>query len=99
MSTTRPYTPTQVFFLGRLQRLIEAHEHLDAMALWQRDLLRRATLSTYIDCLALGLDLEAGGLLGQLRRRTDLGKGGATAARSDHDDHGADGASHAPATC
>lgn len=66
MSTPRPYTPTQVLFLSRLQRLVAGHQHMDAVNTWRQGLLRRATLSTYLDCLALGLDVECGLVLGQL---------------------------------
>lgn len=48
----------QRFFLFRLERLLHLSQDPTLVG-WQRDLVKRAIYSTYLDCLAVGMADEA----------------------------------------
>lgn len=52
----------QRFFVSRMERLLFVSQ--DPVDRWQRALLRRATYSTYLDCVETGVGDEARTLLG-----------------------------------
>lgn len=62
----RKLTPTQRFFLQRIERLIRLREEYQALLRpddWENRLLTKATYSTYCDCVQLGVGAEARALL------------------------------------
>jgi hypothetical protein len=68
-----PYSPTQAFFLYRMERLLRLADQYATLLKaeeWESVLLQKAIYSTYCDCLALGMGREARDLLA--RRRTRL---------------------------
>lgn len=65
------YQPLQVFFLYRLDRLLELLAHGHAEGDWMRSLLNRAIYSTFLDCIREGVGEEAREML----RRAGLQSG------------------------
>jgi len=66
-------SPTQLFFLARLGRLLRLREEYEALLRpedWESKLLPRAIYSTYCDCLQLGVGREARELLARKGART-----------------------------
>jgi hypothetical protein len=60
------------FFLGRLVRLVE--RQATATNLTERTVLGLAALSTFLDCLDLGLAEQANAIIEQVRDELDLGE-------------------------
>lgn len=61
-SKGRALTPTQRFFLTRIERLVGLREEYEALLRsedWESKLLTKATYSTYCDCVQLGVGAEA----------------------------------------
>lgn len=59
---TRLYTPLQMFFITRMERLLRLREEYEALLRphdWENKLLHRAIYSTYCDCLHHGVGREA----------------------------------------
>lgn len=65
------YQPLQVFFLYRLERMLELLNHGQADVDWMRSLLNRAIYSTLLDCIREGVGQEAREML----RRAGLQSG------------------------
>ena len=68
------HSPTQHFFLLRMERLLRLSEEYATRLrpdAWETKLLQKAIYSTYCDCLQLGVGREARDLLA--RRRARLG--------------------------
>jgi hypothetical protein len=69
----RSLTPTQRFFLLRMERLLRLREEYEALLGpddWESKLLVKATYSTYCDCLQLGVGPEARERLARKSTRT-----------------------------
>lgn len=65
---SRTYTPLQMFFLRRLERLVRLSHDLGTSLPsedWRVKLLRRSIYATYYECLELGIGEDARQILGQ----------------------------------
>ena len=74
MRGPRNYSPTQRFFLHRMQFLLQHSEEQTPQLTpddWRQKLLARSLYSTYCDCVAIGVGDEAQRLSARFRQRAN----------------------------